>query len=156
REWTLLERFGSSPVLSASGSALGFPPLEPKTKRKTAGHLRIEKIKEMLTRRAITFVVASNNSQILKDNLLASPCFRGPNQHQVLGQERFQFAAKSYHEANGKSHNDLIVFVHQDVILPEIWVADLERALSWLAVDDPRWGVLGCRGETLEDNGWGH
>src|SRR5262249_17877466 len=37
-----------------------------------------------------------------------------------------------------------------------IWVADLERALSCLAVDDPRWGVLGCRGETLEDNGWGH
>jgi len=39
-----------------------------------------------------------------------------------------------------------MVFVHQDVWLPEPWLAQLERALDQLKVVDPNWGVLGCWG----------
>ena len=104
----------------------------------------------------ITFVAAVNNRETLKENLLASPCLQQPNSHQILIQERYASAAKAYNDAIDRSRNDLIVFVHQDIILPESWTSDLERALDRLERDDPSWGVIGCYGETLHDGGRGY
>ena len=111
----------------------------------------------MSTQRQITFVVAvKSQGEVLEDNFLASPCFRKPHPHQILIQENFPSASKAYNEAIDRSKNDLIVFAHQDLILPESWLPQLERALDYLEVDDPHWGVVGCYGETLDDNGRGH
>jgi hypothetical protein len=111
----------------------------------------------MPQRRRITFVVAvKSQGEVLENNLLASPCFLAPHDHQILVQEGFQSAAKAYNDAIDRSVNDLIVFCHQDIFLPEAWLSDLERALSCLEADDPQWGVLGCFGETLNDRGRGH
>jgi hypothetical protein len=55
-----------------------------------------------------------------------------------------------------RSTNDLIVFAHQDIIFPESWLLDLQRALDSLERTDPQWGVLGCYGETLDDHGRGY
>ena len=76
--------------------------------------------------------------------------------HQVLIQEGYTSASRAYNDGIDLSTNDLIIFVHQDAILPENWFSDLERALSCLEVDDPRWGVLGCYGEPLNDFGRGY
>jgi Glycosyltransferase like family len=110
----------------------------------------------MSTDRQITFVAAANKRDILETNLLASACLRVPHRHQILVQEGFSSASKAYNDAIDKSTNDLIVFVHQDVILPESWLADLERSLNYLEHDDPQWGVIGCYGETLHDHGRGY
>jgi hypothetical protein len=99
---------------------------------------------------AITFVVAVNRRDILENNFLASPCFRGSHAHQILLQENFGSAAKAYNDAIDRSVNGLIVFCHQDVFLPETWLPELQESLNWLEKDDPGWGVLGCSGITLD------
>jgi hypothetical protein len=104
----------------------------------------------------ITFVAAVNNRAILKENLAASSCFSLPASHEVLLREGFSSAAAAYNNAIDEATNDLIVFCHQDIFLPETWLPDLSRALDWLEVNDPNWGVLGCYGETLNDHGRGY
>lgn len=112
----------------------------------------------MTIHNSITFVVAipANRRELLQKNLLASPCFRGSHPHQIIVQEDYSSATKAYNDAINRSENDLIVFLHSDIILPEPWISDLQRALHCLATDDPEWGVIGCYGETLNDNGRGY
>ncbi len=88
--------------------------------------------------------------------MLASPCFRDSDEYQILIQEGFSSAAKAYNDAIDKSENDLIVFVHQDIFLPESWIRDLKRSLNLLNIYDPEWGVIGAYGETVDDNGRGY
>jgi glycosyltransferase involved in cell wall biosynthesis len=100
--------------------------------------------------------VAVNNREVFENNFLASPCLRGPCDHQILVQENFNSAAKAYNDAIEKSSNDLIVFCHQDILLPENWLLQLDRALNYLQAADPTWGVLGSYGKTQDGRGWGH
>jgi hypothetical protein len=104
----------------------------------------------------ITFVSAVSNREILSSNLLASPCFVTPYSHQILLQEGYRSAAEAYNDAIDRSKNDLMVFMHQDLILPESWLSQLNLALDILDRDDPNWGVLGCYGETRDDGGRGY
>jgi hypothetical protein len=52
--------------------------------------------------------------------------------------------------------NDLIVFAHQDIILPSAWLSQLASALEGLEVENPHWGVVGCYGQTRDDRGRGY
>jgi hypothetical protein len=105
---------------------------------------------------AFTFVAAVNDQSILINNLMASPCFRGPHPHQILIQTGFQSAASAYNDAMTKSVNDVVIFVHQDMLFPEAWPLQLERSLQFLDRTNPDWGVLGCYGETLHGGGRGY
>lgn len=104
----------------------------------------------------ITFVTATNNDEILRNNFMVSSCFLGNDDHQILIQRGFSSAAKAYNDAIARSRNDLIVFAHQDVLFPKSWLSDLRSAMHSLERTDPKWGVLGCYGETLNDNGRGY
>jgi hypothetical protein len=104
----------------------------------------------MTDKRAITFVAAVNNREVFESNFLASPCLRTPHSHQILVQEGFSSASRAYNDAIEKAQNDLIVFAHQDMIFPCQWISQLESALKQLEAEDPRWGVLGCYGETRD------
>jgi hypothetical protein len=106
--------------------------------------------------RALTFAVATNNREILEKNLLASPCFKEPHSHQILAQEGYPSAVQAYNNAIDRSVNDLIVFSHQDILFPESWLTDLEKALAYLESADPNWGVLGCYGRTRDDGDRGY
>jgi len=110
----------------------------------------------MADTKSITFVIAVNNKDVFESNFLASPCLSGAHSHQIIVQEGFSSASTAYNDAIDRSANDLIVFAHQDMIFPEFWLFDLQRALDSLQQTDPQWGVLGCYGETLEDNGRGY
>ncbi len=109
----------------------------------------------MSDQRELTFAVAVNNPEVFENNFLRSPCFRMPHKHQVLIEANVCSAAKAYNDAISRSSSDLIVFAHQDVILPEPWLSDLDRALNCLELQDPRWGVLGCFGMSSEGQGLG-
>ena len=50
----------------------------------------------------------------------------------------------SYNMALKKSINGILVFVHQDVYLPVIWMTSLNKALKEL--ENVNWGVLGVAG----------
>jgi glycosyltransferase involved in cell wall biosynthesis len=104
----------------------------------------------------VTFVVAVNNRKVFRDNFMSSPCLGTLQGPEVLVQEHFNSAAIAYNDALEKSSNDLVVFCHQDMILPENWITQLQEALSFLAKSDPNWGVLGCYGKTRDGRGWGY
>jgi glycosyltransferase involved in cell wall biosynthesis len=97
-----------------------------------------------------------NNKKVFESNFLASPCLGELHPHQIVVQEGFSSASKAYNDAIDKSRNDLIVFVHQDMIFPKMWLSELENSLQYLEVDDPNWGVIGCYGETVEWVGRGY
>jgi len=104
----------------------------------------------------VTFVVAVNQRDIFESNFLSSPCLRQMADPQIWIQEGFDSASKAYNDALRRSRNDLLIFVHQDVILPETWLSDLARALEHLRSEDPDWGVLGCYGEAPLNGGCGY
>jgi len=104
----------------------------------------------------ITFVVAANDKDILQNNLLTSPCLQGAHPHQVLVQEGFASAATAYNTALTQGTNEIVVFIHQDVYLPERWLSDLEATMQSLARVDANWGVLGCWGVKENGDGFGY
>ncbi len=103
---------------------------------------------------SVTFVVALGSRAIFENNFLASPCLRGARHYQILVQEGFSSAGKAYNDAIDKSSNDLIVICHADIILPENWLLQLDRALGHLETSDPLWGVLGCSGVAVDGHHW--
>jgi glycosyltransferase involved in cell wall biosynthesis len=108
-----------------------------------------------MSKNSITFVIAVNNREVFERNFLASPCLERSCDKQILVQENFSSAAKAYNDAIDRADNDLIVFCHQDIILPESWLSELNGALDDLAIADPNWGVLGSYGKTQDGRGWG-
>jgi hypothetical protein len=104
----------------------------------------------------ITFVVAVNNRSVFEGNFLQSPCVQATQNCEIIAQEGFPSAATAYNAAIDRASNDLVVFCHQDIFLPESWISDLQIAVEHLEVQDPTWGVLGTYGETLNDQGRGY
>src|ERR1700730_18429630 len=109
-----------------------------------------------MSNRKFTFIVAVNNRTVLQANLLASACFRSPHPHQILIQEGFKSAGKAYNDAIRKSQSEFLIFLHQDMILPEEWIKQLEKSLDYLEEEDPAWGVLGCYGKNQDNGGRGY
>jgi hypothetical protein len=106
---------------------------------------------------SIAFVVpVAIKGDVLRDNFLSSPGLAGFRDHEVLVQENFPSASLAFNDAIRRSGNDLIAFIHQDVILPANWPAQLSRAIGHLDQIDPNWGVLGCWGVTEDANYYGH
>jgi hypothetical protein len=58
----------------------------------------------------------------------------------------FSSASVAYNSALDEAVHDVVIFVHQDVYLPETWFADLGRTLEILEGAGANWGVLGCYG----------
>src|SRR5579884_1569550 len=105
---------------------------------------------------SVTFVVAVNDSGVLKHNLLASPCLETSGNIEILIQEGFGSAASAYNAAIDRAANDLIVFVHQDVFLPADWISRLLSSVHLLETSGTRWGVIGCCGKTQSGVRLGH
>jgi hypothetical protein len=110
----------------------------------------------LASQNGITFIVAVNDRDLLESNFLASPCLQQLKGHQVLIQENFRSAAKAYNDGIERAVNDLIVFCHQDILLPKLWLSQLGSALQYLELHDREWGVLGSYGKTQDGRGWGH
>ncbi len=104
----------------------------------------------------ITFVAAVNDQDTFARNLLASPSLCAPQGHQILCQKYFSSASRAYNDALDRADNDLVVFVHQDIFLPEPWLSQLDEAVRYLAQKDPNWGVLGCWGSRADGQSFGH
>ncbi|MEP6715444.1 MAG: hypothetical protein ABJC09_07700 [Terriglobia bacterium] len=86
---------------------------------------------------------------------MVSPCLKGKHGHQILIQRDYVSAAGAYNDAIERADNDLMIFVHQDMIFPDLWLSQLNRALDQLEASDPRWGAVGCYGMTQDGVGCG-
>jgi hypothetical protein len=89
-------------------------------------------------------ISAVNSEEVVKNCLLNSPGIQTGTE--VLLQRGFVSAAAAYNAAIDKAESDLLVFVHQDVYLPEGWLTMVQNAVDVVSKTDPDWGVLGCWG----------
>ena len=92
-----------------------------------------------------TVVVAVNDLKVLQGNLLLSPGIKNDNIQLIIKRD-CRSASLAYNEAIEEAKNDVIIFVHQDVYLPETWFSGLNNSLSCLEKENINWGVLGCFG----------
>ncbi len=107
-------------------------------------------------------ISAVNNEEVLRNCLLNSPDIGGVSE--LLLQRGFSSAAVAYNAAIDQAAQDLLIFAHQDIYLPEGWFSAVENAVQVLSAVDPQWGVLGCCGVDsagqcvgyVYDGGWGH
>ncbi|MGZ8941327.1 MAG: glycosyltransferase [Methylobacter sp.] len=93
-----------------------------------------------------TFAVAVNNKETLRKNLFLSPGLQENHNHQVLIKENYPSASLAYNSAIDEAQNEIIIFIHQDIYLPETWFSDISRCLSYFEEKKINWGVLGCFG----------
>jgi len=93
-----------------------------------------------------TIAVAVNDRETLRNNLYLSPGLTNGGRNEILIKENFKSASAAYNSAIDDASNDVIIFVHQDIYLPETWFPDLRRAISNLKDHKADWGVLGCFG----------
>jgi glycosyltransferase involved in cell wall biosynthesis len=89
-------------------------------------------------------IAAVNDERILNSCLLSSPGIQSASE--VILQRNYVSAASAYNAAIQKASTDFLVFVHQDVYLPEGWVDQVQNAIESLSQKDPHWGVLGIWG----------
>lgn len=94
----------------------------------------------------ITFIIPVNDEEVFKKNILSSPIIQESHPYQIIIRRGFESAALAYNSAIECAENDLLVFVHQDVFLPETWLASLKQAIAYLDNEKIKWGVLGCFG----------
>jgi hypothetical protein len=87
-----------------------------------------------------------NDDHVLESTLLASPAIA--HGCQWIAKRGFASAGQAYNAGLDEARSDIVVFAHQDVFLPEAWLAGLGNALQQLALTDPQWAVLGSFGVT--------
>lgn len=89
-------------------------------------------------------VSVHNDEAVLNSTLLRSPAIK--EGRRVLCQRNYPSVAKAFNAAIRDCPDDILVFTHADVYLPENWCVAFERSLDWLSRNDPKWGVLGFFG----------
>jgi len=94
-----------------------------------------------------SIVSAVNSESTVASCLLKSPGVRSATD--IILQRGYPSAAEAYNAAMRKAATDLLVFLHQDVYLPEGWFESVQKALAVLSLQDPNWGVLGVWGVTM-------
>lgn len=107
--------------------------------------------------RLITFVVAVNDSDELRHNLLASAVADNPKHQWLLvanhNNKRYRNMGQLYSEAIADAKHDLVFFIHQDVYLMPAWEAQMCASLQHLEATDPDWGVIGAVGAVPAPDG---
>lgn len=95
----------------------------------------------------IVLCAASHSDEILGGNLGRSPCLS----HLRLHVERnAPSAAVAYNRALDATTEEIIVFAHHDVFLPQGWENLLLARLAEIAQLDPAWALYGCFGIGLD------
>lgn len=106
-----------------------------------------------MSAQAFTIVASVNNEEVLQQNLLLSPGLLPGTRNQLILKRGFASASLAYNNAIDEAQHDIVIFVHQDIYLPETWFADLGRCLKVLEETDKNWGVLGCFGSRKDAHG---
>ncbi len=78
----------------------------------------------------LSFVSCVNDEAVLRDNLLASPCFQGDSPHQLVLVRGARSAAEGLNGGLERAQHDTVVLVHQDVYLPRGWPARFSEQVS--------------------------
>lgn len=105
----------------------------------------------------ITFVVPIGNTDVYNRCFMSSPMLRlNTNKYQIIGQSGYKNAALAFNDAIEISDNDIMVFLHQDVILPWNWGERFISNLNEIERKNTSIGVIGCVGVTKRNRQKGH
>lgn len=104
--------------------------------------------------RAISFI--SIYDPFFETNMAASRLWKdremNPHEWIILNSTEEGFSvSKTYAEGQARAKNDLLVFVHPDVLLPDDFYPNMMAKLADIERKDPNWGVLGTAGAAVED-----
>ena len=107
----------------------------------------------------VSFVVV-RFSDDYEHNILRSPCVSKPvNQLVTVDNRRglrYDTLSAAINAGLDRTEHDLIVVVHEDVLLQEGWQARLQRVLASLEQHDPNWGLVGSVGWDADNRFVGH
>jgi len=105
-------------------------------------------------KRPISFVTVHFCDE-LKHNLLKSPAVQDSKNQLVIVDNRsnlfFDTLSQAMLHGIKQAKHDLVVVVHEDVLLLDGWQRKFEQSLEALEDHDPEWGVVGCAG-SLKDH----
>ena len=109
---------------------------------------------------AITFIIPVGNEEIYSRCFLSSPLFTKQRtqgiEFQILAQRGFKGAAAAFNDGIDKARHDLIVCLHQDVILPLRWAERFIHQVKQLERSGVPLGVVGCIGCRFDGELAGH
>ncbi|HSW67308.1 MAG TPA: glycosyltransferase [Bacteroidales bacterium] len=94
----------------------------------------------------VTFITAINDESVLKKNLLSSPLFSRIKVKNLIMQKDYISASQAYNAAIRRAETEFLIFVHQDIVLPQNWINDVNKAISILEDKKDNWGIIGCFG----------
>jgi len=120
----------------------------------TAGALRPQRLsRARAPPRPITFVTIKDD--FFGTNLARSQLWidraQEPHEWMVIENTENRNISSVYAEAKERAQHDLVVFLHDDVFLPEGFYADMMQRLAALEAHDPNWGVAGAVGIVGKD-----
>lgn len=95
-----------------------------------------------------SLVVASNDEQVLRTNLLLSPAI--DRDCEIIIERGAESAGQALNRGLERASSDIVVFAHQDVYLPCDWTWQLFRAIQHIEASGHAWGVLGVFGMTRD------
>ena len=93
--------------------------------------------------RPLSFVCCVSSEEVLRSNLLASPCLGRGSSHEVILVKNCPSAADGLNLGLERAAGDWVIGVHQDVFLPEGWD---RRLLLQLREAERRFGPVGVAG----------
>ena len=102
------------------------------------------------------FVCAANRRDVLNERLLASPCLQTANVPRVI-EFGAASAAEVFNAAVGAENTvDWWIWVHQDVYLPDDWLASFQQKLAEALGRWKNLAVVGAYGVSLQGDRGGN
>jgi hypothetical protein len=108
---------------------------------------------------SITFIILVGNRDTYQKCFLSSPLFQRKDvgcDFQIIPQSGFKTAGEAFNDGIKRADSDLIVCVHQDVVLPARWAERFLAKLNEVESLGVPVGVVGCWGITSEGERAGH
>ncbi|HLV31774.1 MAG TPA: glycosyltransferase [Chitinispirillaceae bacterium] len=102
----------------------------------------------------ISIIIPVSNEDVFRDIFLKSPGLNGDIE--VLKQRDFVNSSEAFNNGVDKAKNDILVFCHQDVMLPKKWFNLFIESLHTIQKSDKNPGVIGCVGITTSGVITGH
>jgi len=97
-----------------------------------------------------SLVCASHNEALLSKNLLSSSLLEKFDLQIIRGYDN---VPRAYNKAFDSTKNKLIIYLHEDMFLPDGFFPSLNKTLYELEKHDPNWGVVGVAGASAK---YGH
>ncbi len=107
----------------------------------------------MSRNQTFALVAAVNDEAVFESNLMRSP---DVPDHRVYPMRGHASAARAYNAALDSTDEDFLVFLHQDVFLPEGWIDRVRDQISRIEAGSEEWGVIGVLGVRPDGRVAGH